>query len=503
MLGTMPHSAPLAKPVMIPGAPKFSMPVIQAFLLRHSYFTGNEPVHDFVKLTLRKMAYGGIYDQAGGGFARYSTDSRWKVPHFEKMLYDNAQLISLYSEAYQAFGDHLYKEIAEETIQFVFREMASPEGAFYSSLDADSEGEEGKYYTWDISEFNQILGNHASLIRKYYHIGGQGHWESGRNILLRTLSPEEFSKEQGLHPSAFKTILKSARAKMLKTRAKRTRPALDNKFLTSWNGMMLKGLCDAYRVSGKKEYLNAGMDNARFLLSNLMEDDGRLFHCYNYGKASINGFLEDYCFLAEGLLSLYQVTFDENYLLKARLLAGYAIEHFYDQESGMFFLTSSLDPPLIAKKHEIYDNVIPSSNSSMARVLFLLGAIFEKEDFVEISERMIAAVKDHALKHPSAFANWGSVMLGRAYPFYTVVITGPECLEKAAAMQKKYHPDVFFCGSETESELQVFKDRIVKDETMIYVCSGKECKLPTALPEEAELYFSQSHTKGFTENSEK
>jgi uncharacterized protein YyaL (SSP411 family) len=471
-------------------APKFPMPSTLAFLLRHSSITGNQAIRDFVKLTLRKMAYGGIYDQIGGGFARYSTDTNWKVPHFEKMLYDNAQLVSVYAEAYQAFGDHLYKETTDETIQFVFRELTSPEGGFYSSLDADSEGEEGKYYTWGTAEINQILGNHADLVKKYYHIGGKGFWETGQNILLRTQSPEEFAKAQGFQPSAFKSILNPARKKLLKARSKRIRPGLDNKILTSWNGMMLKGLCDAYRVFGKQEYLDAAIRNAQFMMGKVMEKDGRLFHTYNQGKAAINGFLEDYCFLTEGLISLYQVTFDEDYLRKALLLAEYAIRHFYNPENSLFFVTSALDAPLVARKQDIYDTVIPSANSVMARVLHILGLVFERDDLSEISDRMIATIKDQATKYPSSFANWASVMIDKVYPYFTIVITGPECRERAAEFRKNYHPGIFICGSERSGELPVFQDRFIEGETMIYVCTGSECKLPTSSVEEARFQLT-------------
>ncbi len=229
------------------GAPKFPMPVVQLFLLRYFYFARDENISAFIRLTLQKMAYGGIYDQIGGGFARYSTDVHWKVPHFEKMLYDNAQLVTLYAEAWQVFGDNLFKEVVEDTLKFVMRELTSPDNAFYSSIDADSEGMEGKFYTWGIAEINQILGNQAELIRKYYHIGGKGLWESRQNILLRTQSLEEFAKDQGLQPSAFKTILKPARTKLLKARMNRIRPGLDNKILTSWNALMMKGFIDAYQ----------------------------------------------------------------------------------------------------------------------------------------------------------------------------------------------------------------------------------------------------------------
>ncbi len=226
-----------------------------------------------------------------------------------------------------------------------------------------------------------------------------------------------------------------------------------------------------------------------------MDHDGRLFHSYNRGKANINGFLEDYCFLAEGLIALYQVTFDENYLHKALKLAEYTINHFYNKENGLFYMTSDLDPSLIARKQEVYDNVIASSNSSMARVLFILGLAFEREDLTDISIRMVSVARELVLNYPSSFANWASAMIYMIYPYYTVAVTGPGCIEKAAAFRKLFHPSLFICGSETENELPVLKDRFVEGETMIYVCTGNECKLPTTSVEEAVLFFSQSYTK--------
>jgi hypothetical protein len=296
---------------------------------------------------------------------------------------------------------------------------------------------------------------------------------------------EEFAREQGFQPSAFKTILKSARAKLLKARSKRIRPDLDHKILTSWNGMMIKALAEAYKVFGKKEYLEKAEFNTGFLMAEVMDEDGRLYHSLTRDKVTINGFLEDYAFLAEGLLALYEVTFNEIYIEKAKLLADYAIQHFYNQENGLFFMTSDLDPPLIARKYDIYDNVIPSSNSIIAGVLSILGLIFEEEYYREISLKMIIKMKEQFVKYPSTFANWGSIMIRMAYPFYTVVVTGDKFREQAIEMQKKYYPNAFFCGSAGESRLPVCENRFVEGKTVIYVCSGKECLMPAVSVEEA------------------
>jgi uncharacterized protein YyaL (SSP411 family) len=471
------------------GAPKFPMPVVFSFLLKYTFYEPDESISDVIRLTLRKMAYGGIYDQLGGGFARYSTDSQWRVPHFEKMLYDNAQLVSLYAEAWHAYGDSLFKEIAEETVQFILRDLRSPEGWFYASLDADAEGEEGKYYTWGSAAFNLVLGNQADLLKRYYHVGGKGFWESGQNILLRTQSPEEFARSQGLQPSAFKAILKPAKAKLLKARGKRPHPGLDNKLITSWNGMMLKGLADSYRCTGNAEYLAAARKNAGFFIDNVIQDNGRLTHTWNPGKAEINGFLEDYAFLAEGLCELYQVTFDENYLHTALKLAEYAIRHFYNPANGLFFVTSGLDRELIARKQDMADNVTPSANSVMARVLFMLAQAFDRTDLQEMSERMLAIATGPVNRYPTSFANWAAVMLNSAYPFHTVAITGPDCLKTADLIRKQANAGIFFCGSTTQSNLPVLQNRFVENQTMIFVCTGKECKLPTPSIEQALKYL--------------
>ncbi len=461
------------------GVPKFPMPAVLSFLLDQLYFLPDEEIAGFLKTSLRKMAFGGIYDQLGGGFSRYSTDAQWKVPHFEKMLYDNAQLVSLYSRAWLKWKEPLYKDTAQDTLDFLLKEMAHPLGGFFSSFDADSEGVEGKYYTWGTGEFKKALESNVEMIAKYYQLGGKALWESNRNILIRSKPAKEFAHDVGLQPSQFRNILKSGRKQLLKVRKTRVAPTLDDKVLTSWNGLMLKALSEAYAAFEKPAYLAAALKCAGFLTSRVMDEDGRLNHSWKDGKASINAFLEDYAFVADGLVSLYQVTFEEKYLKTALQLADYTLQHFYDEENGMFYVTSSLDPPLIARKKEIFDNVIPASNSVMARVLNRLGLLYERDDLVDISTRMLQTVRETAVRYPSAFSHWASVMLSITYPLYTIAIAGPKYQEKAAALRKDFNPSVILAASGKESRLPVLHNRFVEGETMIYVCTGRECKLPT------------------------
>ncbi|MFO7615143.1 MAG: thioredoxin domain-containing protein [Bacteroidales bacterium] len=467
------------------GAPKFPMPGTLAFLLRYFFVNKDENTAEFIQLTLKKMAFGGIYDQIGGGFARYATDPQWKVPHFEKMLYDNAQLLSAYTEAWQAFQIPIYKEVAEETAGFILREMTSPDGGFYAALDADSEGEEGKFYTWTGQEMKDILGKQYEHLRKYYQVDAKGLWENGKNILLRLQTPVEYAKSQGLQPSAFKSILKPAKAKLLKARNKRIRPGLDNKILTSWNAMMISAFIDTYLALGNEVYLKAALKCAGYLFERVARKDGGLNHQISSGKDHINGFLDDYAFSILAISRIYQATFGEQWLLKARQLAEYALEHFYDKSSGLFFYTSDLDPALIARKKEIYDTVIPSSNSVMADALFQLGQAFDNENYTDISSRMLSSIREQMLNHPSSFSNWASVLIKQTSPFYSVVITGPEFLEKAMEIRQYYQPNALIFGSGAKSSLPIMKDRFIEGETMIFVCNGRECKLPTTSAEKA------------------
>lgn len=460
-------------------APKFPMPVGYQFLLHYNYLTQNDDALKAVTTTLNKMADGGIYDQIGGGFSRYSVDAYWKVPHFEKMLYDNAQLVSLYSFAYQQSKDPKYKTIVEETLEFIHRELTSEEGGFYSSLDADSEGEEGKFYIWTKSELQKVLGDNADLIIDYYNVTESGNWENGQNILFKSDNDRKIAKKYKITEKELAKRVLEAKKILLEDRAKRIRPGLDDKILTSWNALMLKAYVDAYRIFDNKEYLRIALTNAKLINTKLKASDGRLNRNYKNGKASINGFLDDYAFTISAYISLYQATFDEKWLNEAHQLTSYTLEHFYDKNSGMFYYTSDIDAALIARKMEISDNVIPSSNSEMAKNLFVLGHYFYKDDYINKAKQMLNNAKQNAIKSGAYYANWSILMAWFASNQYEVAIIGKDFETKRKEFDTHYLPHIFLLGGKNEGNLTLLQNKLVEGQTTIYVCQDKVCKIPT------------------------
>ena len=461
-------------------APKFPMPNNYEFLLQYAVAEKDEALKQYVLLTLDKIAFGGIYDQIGGGFARYSTDTQWKVPHFEKMLYDNAQLVSLYSNAYKLTQKKLYRDTIIETIDFIEREMMHSAEGFYSALDADSEGVEGKFYVWKKEELDEIIPiEHQKIIKDYFNVNDKGYWEHGNYILLRDKPDEQIASANSLSPEELQTIITKSKKKLLQERSKRIRPGLDDKQLTSWNALMIIAYGDAYEATGEERFRKTAERKMDFILSKLKSDDGGLFHTYKCNKATINGFLEDYSFTAEALLKAYEITFEEKYLDEAKQLAEYAIKYFFDPSSGMFFFTSSLDPGLIARKKEIHDNVIPASNSSMAKGLFRLGKFFNDEKFLNISRQMLNNVQKDIPRYGSSFSNWSILMMWNLYPFYEIAITGENAHSKKSELGKKYLPGKIVAGSTNpQSQLPLLQNRFVNGSTRIYVCENYQCRLP-------------------------
>ena len=467
------------------GAPKFMLPNNLLFLLRYAHQQNNKQVLNYVETTLEKMAFGGVYDQVGGGFSRYSVDDKWKVPHFEKMLYDNGQLLSLYSQAYQKFKNPLYKEIAYEIIAFLKREMLSPEGGFYSSLDADSEGVEGKFYTWGEESLKEIVKSSYGLFADYYNVNNYGHWEHGNYILARKDGDEKIAKKHSIQISELQKKVKHWKEVLLKERGKRTRPGLDDKILASWNALTITGLVDAYRAFGEQGFLGLALQNGGFLSEKFIKEDGSMLHSYKNGASKITAFLEDYAFVIQAFIALFESTTDVKWLQKASLLAEYSFRHFYSPEKGVFYFTSAQQQDLISRTIEIHDNVNPASNSVMAINLFKLGLLLNKPLYKNTSKQMLALVAKGIQQYPSGHSNWLQLYLNHTAPHFELAINGPGALAKLQKVQLGYLPNVLFCTSEKESKLSLLEQRYVPGKTYMYVCQDNACQLPVEEVEEA------------------
>jgi uncharacterized protein YyaL (SSP411 family) len=456
-------------------APKFPMPNNWICLMRYAHLMKDENVAGAVKLTLRKMAFGGIYDHIGGGFARYSVDGRWHVPHFEKMLYDNAQLISLYSEAFTWSPYPLYKKIVDEIISFTLRELTSPESGFYSALDADSEGQEGKFYIFTKTEIEQILGADAELFCIYFNITDDGNWEEEEsNVLFRKENDIDLAKKLGLSVGVLAGKIEASRKKVFEERSKRVRPGLDNKILASWNGLMLKGLCDTYRAFDDPEYLETALKNAGFISSNLINESDRIVRIYSAAEAF--AFLDDYANIIDAFIALYEVTFDEQWIVRAKKLADQAITHYYSPDNGVFFYTADDDEQLIARKSEIMDGVTPASNSVMARNLKKLGLLFDDEKYLEICVQLLANIFPHLEKYPSAYSNWIMLLIEEVFGIYEVAITGVGFENMRREMENNYIPNKIMLGGKKGS-LPLLQDKF-SAATQIFICKDKTCGLP-------------------------
>ncbi len=464
-------------------APKFMMPTNLNFLLHYGTSQHDQEVLEYVHTTLTKMAWGGIFDHLGGGFSRYAVDTKWHVPHFEKMLYDNGQLVSVYAQAYAATKNDLYKHVVEETVRFVTEELTDKSFGFYSSLDADSidekgDLEEGAYYVWEKEALEKLLGAHWPIFKDYFNINRYGLWEHGKYVLIRDASKAEIAKKHGVSLEALNHVISESVAILTKERKKRNAPRLDDKILTSWNGLMLKGLVDAYRYVGKETYLNLALKNAGFIEQNMTRPDGGLFHNHKEGKSTLNGYLEDYTAIIEAYIGLFEVSFDETWLFRAKALTDYCIEHFSDSASGMFFFTNTQDSYVIRRTLEVSDNVVPASNSMMAKNLFKLSRFFPEGPYGALAEQMLKNMQDNFHEQGQNHANWMQLGLYMSQPFYEIAVVGNSYKETAQKIGAAYLPNVLLAGTEKEGTLGMLKNRFQPEETPIYICTKGVCKLP-------------------------
>ncbi|MDA9341962.1 thioredoxin domain-containing protein [Flavobacteriaceae bacterium] len=466
-------------------APKFMMPNNLNYLLRNGIKNKDKQILDYVYLTLDNIAYGGVYDHIGGGFSRYSTDMKWHVPHFEKMLYDNAQLVSLYSQAYKATKNPLYEEVVKETLEYIKKEMTHQDGAFYSSLDADSvsedgELEEGAYYVFNKEELKLQLKEDFSLFSEYYNITNYGKWEKGNYVLIRKKSDQEIIDEFSISQEELNQKKKNWKQLLLAYRNNRAKPRLDDKSLTSWNALMIKGYVDAYKAFQVPEYLNAAQTNAQFLIDHQLQENGALNHSYKDGKSTINGYLEDYAAAIDAFIALYEVTLNEFWINKANELAAYTFENFFDAEKNMFYFTSKEDEKLVARNFEYRDNVIPASNSMMAKNLLILSHHFDNKKYLSTASKMLHNVQPEIESYPSGFSNWLDLMANFQDNFYEVVVVGKDASKKIAELNARYLPNILIAGSTSESKKPLLNYRYIDGETLIYVCVNNSCKLPVS-----------------------
>jgi uncharacterized protein YyaL (SSP411 family) len=463
-------------------APKFMMPTNYQFLLQYGYLTKNEKLVEYVDLTLTKMAYGGIFDTVDGGFSRYSVDVKWHVPHFEKMAYDNGQLLSLYANAYKLTKNELYKEIIEKTTAFIEKEWLTNEGAFFSALDADSltvenHLEEGAFYVWTIDELKNLILDDFELFSDVFNINEFGHWEHGNYVLIQKESLEEISKKNSISIDELRLKKKNWEQILYKTREKRPKPRLDDKCITSWNAILMKGFVDSFKALGDENHLNIALKNAHFIANKIWSPDGNLMHIYKNEKTSINGFLEDYAFVIDGFISLYEVTFDENWLLHSKNLINYCLDHFYDEKKQLFRFTSDLDEALISSHFEIEDNVIPASNSVMASNLFKLSVYFENSHYEEISRQMVSQIIP-SIDYPSAFSHWLIAALHFSDYQKELAICGEASLVHLKEINQNYFPSIVLSGSEKKSDLPFLQNRLLENKTLFYLCQNKMCLAP-------------------------
>jgi uncharacterized protein YyaL (SSP411 family) len=469
-------------------APKFMMPTNYDFLLRYGYQTNNQLLVDFVNITLTKMANGGLFDTVDGGFSRYAVDMKWHVPHFEKMGYDNGQLVSLYANAFKLTHNPLYKEVIEKTLAFIEKEWLTSEGSYYSALDADSLNsenhlEEGAFYVWTKSELQALLQEDFNLFSLVFNINPFGHWEHDNYVLIQNQSLEEIAKQQNVPLETLEQKKKTWEQQLYREREKRSKPRLDDKCLTSWNAILLKGFAEAYKAFSHQNYLDIALRNAAFIIKKMWSEEGHLFRTYKNGKATINGYLEDYAHVIQGFITLYEATLDESWLQHAKQLTDYCFDNFYDEKAQFFSFTSQKDENLITAHFEVEDNVIPAANSVMANNLFHLSIYFNNSYYESVCRQMTYNIVP-TIDYPSAFSNWLNVYLNFSEQNKELAVCGENALDYLTQLNQTYLPNIILAGTTKESKLPFLENRFSETKTLFYLCKNKTCALPTTDIEE-------------------
>jgi hypothetical protein len=470
-------------------APKFPLPSNYLFLLRYAKLEKDESLLKHVELTLKKMAFGGIYDQLEGGFCRYSTDKSWKVPHFEKMLYDNAQLAALYTEAFALTGNNLYKEIAQGVLHFVQQEWYREQGFFYSAFDADSDGEEGKYYVWRKEDLQDLLGRKFQFFAVYYHIDSTGYWEDDNYILMRRDDVAQSLLDLNLSLSELEQTVEDCRDILRQELKSRIKPGLDDKMISSWNAMMCSAYAKAGLVFNNPEYRAIAIKSAEFLRNKMCTDKWELWRTYKNGSARIPAFLEDYAFTIQAWIDVYLLSGEEKWLHDAKSLLEKSLHLFHNNGSPLLYYTAVNATSLVTRTSEIADNVCPASNSQMAHNLYQIALYFENPEWKNRAEDMLSRITTDLRAYGAAYSHWANLALYQVFPTREVAIVGNNVDEIMRELSGHGLINTIFAISRAESKLPLVKDRYVDGQTLIYVCQNNSCELPVTSVEAALKYF--------------
>jgi uncharacterized protein YyaL (SSP411 family) len=463
------------------GQQKFMLPANLELMMNYAALTGDKETLTHLERTLDKMALGGIYDQIGGGFFRYSTDPHWKVPHFEKMLYDNAQLVGIYARAYTMFEKPLYKDVVYGTVGFLQREMFNEKAGYYAALDADSQGGEGAYYVWKKENLQQILGGDFEEFKTYFNITEKQVWENGNYVLQLNLPKEVLTKRDEYRKFAEKKSLWSQ--KLMAERTKIERPGTDDKIITSWNALLISGLVDAYWAFQDEKMLLLAEETHQ-LVKAVSVDGNSLSHTYKIGDKRDIGFMEDYAFWIAASLKLYQASLNQDYLKEAQNLTHQVNDKFWDDEMGMYQYNIE-SSELIAKLIKTDDGVIPSPNSVMATNLNWMGHLFYDVGSMKKANNMMASMAPMVSTNPDNYAKWSSLILNTTYPYYEVAVVGENAAQLAFELNSEFSTNVLVVGTVKENEIALFKERFEAGNTLIYVCQDHACKLPVENTESA------------------
>jgi len=459
-------------------APKFPQTFSIQFLLRHYHFTKNDNALRQALLSLDKMIAGGMYDQIGGGFSRYSTDSKWFAPHFEKMLYDNALLIDVLSEAYQLTKKELYAATIHQTMQFIEREMLSEENGFYSALDADSEGAEGKFYTWSKIEIEKLLQNDASLFCELYGVEENGNWEHS-NILWLNETVEKFAPSKRIDVEELKIKINNWRKILMDERSKRVRPQTDDKILLGWNALMNVACSKAFAATGDENYRQMAIKNMQFLEEKLAAENNNWHHTYKNGHAKIPAFLDDYAYLIQAYIHLQEITGNSDYLIGAKKITEFVLNNFTEEDSGYFFYTHQDQKDIIIRKKEVYDGATPSGNAVMVFNLLYLSVVFDRPDWKHHSQKIIQSLGNAIIKYPTSFGAWISVLQLMVYGINEIVIAGNDAFENIFPILHQYIPNKIFQSTQTEQTLfPLLKGKFNSKKSGFFLCMNYVCNEP-------------------------